>query len=269
MKGMKWIPAVLVILLAVSFAALAEAETLIELKDGATTVTGAGAAVEGDVITITAAGEYTLTGKLANGQVIVNVGDQDDVQLNLNGVDIHCDFSAPICVLNADKVEIKLEENTQNKLSDAFRAVGINDKSPTACLYSKDDMTIKGTGALTIEAGHNNGIGSKNDLRINGGVITVSAANNAIKGNDSVDIRGGRITILDCEDGIKAEKEDREEKGFVRINGATVYITASDDAIQAPLSVEITNSSVTTDAGDMAINCKGNVYVQDGCLTEN
>ena len=269
MKKFKWTLAALTLTLMLLCCAAAEGETLIALKDGATTVTGDGAKVEGDVVTITAAGEYTLSGALQNGQVIVDVGDDDEVQINLNGVDIRCDFSAPLYIVNADKAEIKLEAGTENKLTDVYRAVAVDDKSPTACLYSKDDVTIKGTGTLVIDAGHNNGIGTKNDLRINGGVINVRAVNNAIKGNDSVDIRGGRITILDCEDGIKAEKEDREEKGFVRINGATVFITATDDAIQAPLSVEITNSSVTTNADDLAINCKGNVYVQDGCLIEN
>ena len=269
MKTFKLMLMALILMLAVTTGALAAGETIITLADGATTIEGEGASVEGDVVTITAAGEYTLSGTLTNGQIIVNVGDDEDVQLNFAGISIGCDFSSPIYVMNADKLEVKLVDGTENTLTDAYRAVGIDDKSPTACLYSKDDMTIKGTGALIVDAAHNNGIGSKNDLRISGGIITVSAVNNAIKGNDSVDIRGGRITILDCEDGIKAEKAEREDKGFVRINGATIFITALDDAIQAPLSVTITNSTVTTMAEDMAINCVGNISVQDGCLIEN
>lgn len=268
MKKVQWMAAMIALVMTLSAPALAQGETLIELKDGATRITGSGAEASGSVVSITAPGEYIVTGKLTNGQITVDVGDED-VLIILNGVDIRCDFSAPIYVVSANKTEIKLEAGSENRLSDALRAVGIDDQTPTACLYSKDDMTIKGTGALVVNAENNNGIGSKNDLRINGGIITVTAANNAIKGNDSVDIRGGYITILGCEDGLKAEKADREEKGFVRVNGATVIITASDDAIQAPLAVTITNSSITTYAGDQTINCKGNVFVQDGCLQEN
>lgn len=250
-------------------AALAqESEVLIELKDGATAVTAEGVKVEGDVITITKAGEYTLSGALSNGQIVVEVGNDDKVQLNLKGVTISCDFSAPIYIVNADKVEIKLISDTKNVLTDVMRETKANDKSPTACLFSKDDMIIKGTGELTINAGHNNGIGCKNDLRISGGVINVTAVNNALKGNDSVEIRGGRITVLLCQDGIKAEEELREDKGFVSINGATISLSCSDDAIQAPRAVTITNSTITTHVGDQAINCPGTVSVQDGCLTE-
>src|SRR5689334_9142032 len=44
----------------------------IKLADGSSTVKGAGATVKGDVVTITQAGTYVLSGALTNGQVNVN-----------------------------------------------------------------------------------------------------------------------------------------------------------------------------------------------------
>lgn len=41
----------------------------------------AAVSVQGSVYTITAAGEYTLTGNLKDGQVIVKAGDEDEVKL--------------------------------------------------------------------------------------------------------------------------------------------------------------------------------------------
>lgn len=244
-------------------------ETVIELADAATTVTGDGATVEGDVITISKAGDYKVSGTLSNGQIVVEVSKEHKVTLKLNGVNITCAFSAPIAILSADKVEIKLIEGTENTLTDTMRGDPEDSKLPNACLYSADDITIKGTGILNVFGYNNNGIGTKNDLRINGGIINVAALNNALKGKDSVAISGGRITITGSDDGIKADEEEDEEEGFVSITGATVYITASDDAIQAYRSVTIRDASVYTYAADMSINCDGTISIAPGCLIEN
>lgn len=249
--------------------ASAAEDTIILLADGASTVTGKGATVEGDVIKITQGGDYKVSGTLSDGQIVVDVGKESMVLLKLAGVNITCSYSAPINVVSADKIEIKLISGTENTLMDTFRSDPEDSDLPGACLYSADDMLIKGTGKLTVYGNNNNGIGTKNDLRINGGVITITALNNAIRGKDSVSIKGGRINIKGCEDGIKSTEDQRPDKGYVFIQGATIYITANDDAIQAVTGVTIRDSSVYTYAEDMAINCDATVDIMEGCLIEN
>ena len=59
--------------------------TTITLADGASTVDGAGAAVQGDVVTITAAGTYLVSGTLSDGQLVVDSPGEGKVKIVLDG----------------------------------------------------------------------------------------------------------------------------------------------------------------------------------------
>ncbi|MBO4392481.1 MAG: carbohydrate-binding domain-containing protein, partial [Clostridia bacterium] len=91
------------------------------MGDGNFTITTSDGNVtkNGDVYTVSAAGTYTLTGTLADGQIIINAGDDDEVELELNGADISCSTDSPIYAVNADKVKIKATEGTVNSVTDA------------------------------------------------------------------------------------------------------------------------------------------------------
>ena len=69
------------------------------------------------------------------------------------------------------------------------------EEEPNAAIFSKDDLVIAGTGKLTVNGNFNNGIASKDDLKITGGDIFVTAANNGIKGKDSLVIANANITV--------------------------------------------------------------------------
>src|SRR4029079_4656382 len=62
--------------------------TTVKLADGSSKVKGAGATVKGDVVTITKAGTYLLSGSLSDGQVTVNSVGDGKVKLVLEGADI-------------------------------------------------------------------------------------------------------------------------------------------------------------------------------------
>lgn len=212
---------------------------------------------------ITKAGTYVLTGELTGGQVRVAVPKTDDVTLIFKNFNAYNPYSAPLYVVSCNKCVIELAPGTVNTLtdSDAYQFSDPTNDKPNACIYSSDDLTIKGDGTLNVEANWNNGIGCKNDLRIKSGTITVTAPNNILKGNDSVSIEGGRITLSGGEDAIKSDATDRTDKGFVLIEGdAQITITCLDDAIQATNSVTVAaGTSVTVTAGGNAINCLGTI----------
>lgn len=233
--------------------------------DGASATSNyaSGVTVSAGTVTITAAGTYTVKGTATDGNIIVSVAKTEKVTLVLSGVDITSTTTAPIFVASADKVHIVLADGTTNTLTDPAEYVyeGTETK-PNACLYSKDDIEIEGSGKLVVNANFNNGIGCKNDIKITGGTIVVSAENNAIKGNDSVQISGGAITITKCDDGIKTDNETEENKGYITIEDCTISITASDDGIVCNRLLTIKSTAKIT------YNVKGKPYSSDAGTTD-
>ena len=75
------------------------------------------------------------------------------------------------------KAIISLAEGTENNITDGETYVFEDESSndPNAAIFSKDDMTIIGSGKLTVNANYNNGIASNDDLKIQSGNIIVNA----------------------------------------------------------------------------------------------
>ena len=82
----------------------------ITLNETAAEVTGSNVTVEGSKITISASGSYAFSGKLTDGQIIVNVADEaadpGTVKLFFNGVDIKGVTAPPVYVMNAENTSI-------------------------------------------------------------------------------------------------------------------------------------------------------------------
>ncbi len=239
----------------------------IEFTDSAATVTGEGAVADGTVVKITAPGTYILSGSSTDGRVIVEVTELEKVHLVFNGLKLVCTYSSPVYIKSCDKTAITLVEGTTNTLQDGGAYSDLNaDGEPNACLFSKDDLTINGTGTLNVYANYNNGIVSKDDLKIISGTYNVTAKNHGIRGNDSVTIRDGVITISCKNDGIKSSNDTKEDKGYVFIEGGKFTVDAGDDVFQAPLDITITGGEFSVEAGGDVLNCDGTTNVADGLL---
>ncbi len=250
-----------------------EETAVITLADGGKTTVEGGAKdcvfLEGKAVIIQKPGNYELKGKLTDGQVRVEVTKEDKVEILFNGVDITNKNGAPFYAVSADKVIIELKKDTTNTLTDAQNyelEEGVDE--PNACLFSKDDLTIKGKGALVVTGNYNNGIVTKDDLKISGGTITVKAKKNGIRGNESITIKDGTITVDAVKDGFKVSEEEDVEKGFFLMEGGTVVVDAGDDAIQAVTSVKIEDGTVTYRADGNDIKCDGTIEVKEGAMTE-
>ena len=96
----------------------------------------------------------------------------------------------------------------------------------------RDDLTINGTGALTIESAYLDGINCRDSLRIVSGEITVNAVDDGLVGKDEVTIGGGTIAIdAQTGDGIKATNDEDADRGFVTIaDGSLTIITGEGSA---------------------------------------
>lgn len=212
----------------------------------------------GSVYTITKAGEYTVSGLLTDGQLIIDAADDAEITLILNQTAITCLNGSPIYVKNASNVKIKAEENTYNSITDARTKVtdsSSSDENGNAAIYSTCDLKLVGKGALSVTGGYNNGIQTKDDLSIKNVTLKVTAVNNAIKGNDSVDIESGEIIAISKKgDGIKTSNSSLSnkgnQKGIVTITGGNIDIYAACDGIDAAYGVDISgngNVNIYTD----------------------
>lgn len=225
--------------------------TTIQLNKTSIKVDGSGASATDSIVTITAAGTYIVSGTLTDGQIKVNASKEDTVRIILNGVDITSSTTSPIYVQQADKMILTLADKTENKVSDAteYSYPDITTDEPDAAIFSKDDLTINGSGALNISGNYNNGIASKDDLVITDGTITVDAKNHALRGKDSVSILAGTFVLKAGNDGIQTNNSEDTTKGWIGIDGGTYTITAAHDGIQAESSLLISNGNFTIKTG--------------------
>lgn len=212
------------------------------------------------VYTITQAGEYTVTGLLSEGQIVVNADDNAEITIVLNGTSITCSNGSPIYIKNADNVKIKSEENTYNCIVDARAEADDNSDNSSsengnAAIYAACDLKLVGKGALSVTGNYNNGIQSKDDISIKNVTIKVNAINNAIKGNDEVAIESGEIIAISRKgDGIKTSNSSLstkgKQKGNVIISGGNIDIYAACDGLDAAYGVDVSgdgNLNIYTD----------------------
>lgn len=196
-------------------------------------------------IVIREAGTYVLRGSYT-GQIQVDAGKEDKVQLVLDGFDGTNETSAVINGIQSDKIILTLADGTENTVKDGSSYVYSSDEEdePDAAIFSKDDITVNGGGSLAVEGNYKHGIKTKNDLKIISGVITVTAAEDAIKGKDSVSVKDGTVTVKSGEDGIKSNEDADEDKGYVIIDGGVISIAAGDDGIHAETYLTVNGGTI-------------------------
>lgn len=235
--------------------------------DGAVpiTLTGDGAAcgsdavvIDGSRITIAAEGVYVLSGTLADGQVVVQAGETDKVELVLDGVDITSASSAAIYCAQADKLFLTLAAGTDNALANGGAFEAVDATNIDAAVYAKADLTMSGAGSLTVTSPAGHGIVSKDELTVTGGSYAIEAAAHGMTGKDGVAIAAGSFTINAGKDGIHTEHGANAEKGNLYIADGSFAITAQGDALSATGALQIDGGSfaLTTGGGSDSVAMK-------------
>lgn len=229
------------------------AATQITLAGGEAAVKGNGAYFYDGDVHIVYGGHYVISGALDDGGIVVEAGGNDGIWILLDGATIRHNDGAALCVEQAGKVFLTLAEGTENRMtggeaySEAAVSAGID-----GVIYSRDDLTINGSGSLYVEAGTGHGIVGNDDLILAGGTIRVSAPEDGIHANDSVRIADAGIMVEAGDDGITVSNDDEDgyfymESGILQIPscyegiegnevviaGGTVDITPADDGINA------------------------------------
>ncbi len=209
-----------------------------------------GITAEGTDISITTAGTYVFEGKL-NGTITVNAGEKEKVRLILNGFEITSSDGPAIRIMESDRVTISLESDTENTVTDSEI---YSDETFSAAIYSKADLVLNGSGTLKVNAKHNDGIASKDDLRIISGTYAINAADDGIVGKDRVEIKDGTFQITSGGDAIKSTNIENVSKGFVYIANGSFTLTSGDEAVDAASSVRIDGGDFNIKTADGAEN---------------
>lgn len=270
----------------------------IQLSGSTATISGSGAEFADGVLTIQDGGVYVLSGSL-NGRVVVNAPDAD-VTLVLNNAEICCSDNCPLYLESADSAVIYLPDGTENTLTDGT-AYQTGEEEPDACLFSKTDLIIAGSGSLTVQANYKNGITGKDTLKIESATVMVTAANHGINGKDCLVIQNGTITVTSAGDGLRSTNTTDSALGCVVLYASDVTLTSGEDGVQAETAlfawnvnanvtsgggsavaptdtvstkglkggalVELLGGSYTLNCSDDAVHSNGNVTITDGGYT--
>ncbi|HOJ48858.1 MAG TPA: carbohydrate-binding domain-containing protein [Bacillota bacterium] len=241
---------------------------------------GEGVTVSGNTATIRKAGSYTVSGASSDAQIVIDVGKEDKVELILNGVDIACKNSAPIYAKKSKILILTLAEGATNQISDGSAYSGASNNEPNAAIFSKDDITIKGKGSLTVNAHYENGISTSNDLKIIGGNLAVISKNTALRGKDSVKIGlDANITVNSGGDAVKSSNDTESGLGVILITGGAIQINSGEDGLEAVSGIVIKNGDfdITTGSGQQvkkntsykAIKCDRTIRISGGNFVIN
>ncbi|MGL5379915.1 carbohydrate-binding domain-containing protein [Clostridium sp.] len=256
--------------------AVSESSTTIILGDEIS-VNGNGVVIDNNIVKITAAGTYEVTGTLKDGQIIIEAGDEDNVDITLNGVNITSSNSSPIYSKNAKNTTLILAYGTDNILTDSenYTYDDVEKEEPNATIFSKCDLKIKGSGSLVVNGNFNNGIASKDDLEIKNGNITVNAVNDGIKGKDSIEIADGNITVNCSGDSLQSSNDTDETKGYIAIDGGVFNLNSkttenlslvSAKGIKAITGITINAGEFNINSSDDAIHSNNSVIINGGLL---
>lgn len=221
--------------------------TTIAVSGTSGTVTGSGATATEGTVTISAAGTYIVSGQL-DGQIVVDTQDEGKVRLVLDGATIASSTDAAIRIVAADEMVIILADGTENSLSDTSSYAA--DADGTGAIASKADLTIGGSGTLSVTGNATNAISSSDGLVILGGTINVTSADDGIRGKDYVVIAGGTITVSANGDAIQSTNTDDIGRGYMLMTGGSLTVTGANKAIDAV-------SDIIIDGGTLDVTSEG------------
>lgn len=165
-------------------------------------------------------------------------------------------------------------------------------------IASKDGLVIQ-SGTVTVTA-VDDGIRGKDYLVVNGGTIKVTAGGDGLKadnaedadsgfvaaaggtvtvtaGGDGVDaatdlvVTGGTITVAAGGGATTAPSDDKSAKGLKSgvstvLEGGTVTVDASDDAVHSDGAVRLNGATVTVASGDDGVHAESNLRIDSGTL---
>ena len=240
--------------------------TNISVDNNTVSINGDGASSEGNVITVSKAGNYNFTGTLDEGQIIVDA--DGDVNFTFNNFSISYSKDAPI-VAKKGNLNIISADGTDNKVSDK-RAANTEDENSSsdsskeaydASIYGEADINLSGGGKLTVEGGYEDGIHSKSNLSVESGNYSVTASHHGLNGKTTLVVKNGTFDITTVEDAFHS-------KGDVTVENGEININAGDDAVHADNTLTVKDGKINVAASNEGLEGI-TVNIEGGDITVN
>ena len=252
-------------------------DAVITLDKSTGTISDTTRGSSGSTVTITKKGIYRVTGTSDGVTILVNdTTKSGNIYLVLDGVAM-TNTAACIQVDACDKVILQcVGEN-------ALISAGAPTDSVDGTIYAKDDLTINGRGTLTVSSARH-GIVCKDDLKITGAAVDVTADAIGLQAGDSLRIGGGCVNIAAGHDGMQIKNKDgnsyfymesgvltvdagydgidvgtdgdAEFSGFIRLSGGELHLTAGGGS----------SNSKDNSTSQKGLKCDGDIYIGDVTL---
>lgn len=222
--------------------------------------------VSGSTVSIKAPGTYIVSGKSEEGQIIVEAGDEDEVQIVLMDAELSCESSAALYAKNAGEVFLTLAEGSYNRLAGGTEYTSSDGTAIDGVIFSKADFAINGTGSLEIDANYKHGIVSKDDLVITGGKLTIDAVSQCLSGKDSVKILNGTFLLTSSKKAVKSENTEDSALGNIYVAGGNLTIKAEDDAFHASGCIRVDGGTFNIESGDDAFHADQDMEINGGII---
>ncbi len=256
-------------------------ETEILLADGASEVNGEGAEVDGDTITITAAGTYTISGSLSDGQIVVDV-DEGDVKLILSDAQLTCSTGDAIFIRDADSAVVEAADGTKNTLTagtqDNYEAgkAAVSETQNTA-LESRvllQDETADTAVTVSSESAEAETVEETEEETVS--EETSDAAEETEE--DTSDFKKSQRAVIfaDCDLTVTGSGElvlngyinnGLQSKGNLAIESVALTITALNDGVKSSGNMTLSSGAYTVSAYGDAFQSEGDLTVSDGSYT--
>ena len=256
--------------------------------------------VDGSTITITQEGTYLLTGTLEDGMVVVQAPETDKIQLVLDNAHITSATSAAIYISSADKVFLTTAADSDNTLANGGSYVAIDDNNIDGVIFSKSDLTLNGSGTLTITSGGGStngethtdsmqpsggmggmggGPGSATDGQPpelpdgmqpsdnGGGMPDGSTEPPDISGQAGTELSATRITstTTTTTEDTTSTKEFKATSALT-ITGGTFQLDCADDALHTNGSLTVSGGTAQISTGDDALHADLELVIEAGDL---
>lgn len=229
--------------------------------DDGISLSGKGAAVQGNTLTVMSSGVYHLTGKCSDARIVV-MAKKANVILLMDGLDLTCMDSSPIFVYKSHRTIIETAPGTDNYLTDGKEydysdAYSVKkEKIPNSTVYSLSKLAIRGEGSLTVNGNFSGGICARKDFAVRCGSLSVNCPDSGIRCSKDLVITESNLRIACGGDSIHLSNKE----GKAKLISSDLSIECGSDGIQS--SFDISASGCT-----MEIISDGAGIKTDGAIT--
>lgn len=204
--------------------------------------------IEGTTVTITKGGLYDFSGSCADGAIIVDSEDSENVRLVFNGLSLTNKKGCALYIKKSAKTVLTASGKSSNVLTDGSDYTEA-EEGVNAVIFSLGDLTFNGEGQFIINGNHQDGISCGGNLKITSGTMNIQSADDGIVANTGLSIKNGSFNIQ-CPGNAMKTTSVGEGQGYIGIESGNYTFTTSVDAVNATDSIYVLNGSFTTITGN-------------------